>query len=130
MGMLRPWETRRQRVSKRVSLQRSRKSAPRWRTASRPRQLRITESHSSAADLRRRFGTALTQRRPIAVDARAAGRLSAAQIQVLIAAALSAKEAGISFRIVSVSEPFLASIEDLGLAAWLREHHEDLTGSG
>lgn len=51
-------------------------------------------------------------------------------MQVLIAAALSAKGAGVSFRIVGVSEPFLASIEDLGLAAWLREHREDLTESG
>lgn len=117
-------------MSKRVSLRRSRKSAPRRRTASRPRQLRITETGSSPVELRRRFGTALTQRRPIAVDARTAGRLSAAQMQVLIAAALSAKGAGVSFRIVGVSEPFLASIEDLGLAAWLREHREDLTESG
>lgn len=129
MGISRPWETRLRRVSKRVSLRRSRKTAPRRRPASKPRQLRITEAHSSPLDLRRRFGNALTQHCPIAVDARAAGRLSAAQMQVLIAAALSAKGAGVSFRIVNASEPFLASIEDLGLAAWLREHREDLAKS-
>lgn len=90
----------------------------------------MTEADSNPLDLRRRFESELVRGHTIRIDARAAGRLSAAQAQVLVSAAVSAKGSGVSLRIDAASNAFLASIEDLGLGEWLREHGSDLKTTG
>lgn len=117
-------------MSKRAPVRRSRKAAPRQRKAAQRHRQGIAISDSSPLDLKLHFESGLKHRRPIVVDAQAAGPLSAAQMQVLVAAAVSAKSAGVPFRIAAASDSFLASVEDLGLGGWLREHRGDLTESG
>ena len=117
-------------MSKRRKTPRSRKTSPPRRPAGREHLLQLAEADSSPRGLKRRFESALDRGHSIAIDAQAAGRFSAAQAQVLVAAALAAEDSGVLFRIVAASEPFLASFEDLGLGGWVRDCRGDPTASG
>lgn len=103
-------------------MRKSRSAPPGRRAAQATRIVRLAETAASPTQMKRRFQAELKQALSISIDAGAAGRLSAAQAQVLVAAAVSAKDRGIALRVTEASAPFLASMEDLGLGDWLREH--------
>jgi anti-anti-sigma regulatory factor len=80
-----------------------------------PKRLALAARETSAAGLKQRFKSALAARRPLWVDAGSVEALSTADLQVVLAAAETARLGGLEFRIVAASAPFLNAFDELGL---------------
>jgi anti-anti-sigma regulatory factor len=79
---------------------------------------------SAAGPLRAALLEVLAHGKPIEIDARAVARISTPCVQVLLAAAASARGCGQAFVLTEASDAFIAGFSDLGLFPALMSWHE------